>query len=247
MSQNKLIIEGGVSLQGEINISGAKNAALPIIAATLLASEPVKISNVPHLQDVTTSLELLGRMGVKFVIDEKLNVEVIANDVLRCEAAYDLVKTMRASILVLGPLLARYGEATVALPGGCAIGSRPVDLHIRGLEAMGAEIELENGYIKARTNGPLKGATIVFDTITVTGTENLIMAAVLAEGTSILKNAAREPEVEDLCHFLTTLGAKIKGVGTGTLVIEGVKKLHGGHYDVMPDRIEAGTYLAGRR
>ena len=245
MSQNKLIIEGGVSLQGEINISGAKNAALPIIAATLLASEPVKISNVPHLQDVTTSLELLGRMGVKFVIDEKLNVEVIANDVLRCEAAYDLVKTMRASILVLGPLLARYGEATVALPGGCAIGSRPVDLHIRGLEAMGAEIELENGYIKARTNGPLKGATIVFDTITVTGTENLIMAAVLAEGTSILKNAAREPEVEDLCHFLTTLGAKIKGVGTGTLVIEGVKKLHGGHYDVMPDRIEAGTYLAG--
>lgn len=242
---DKLIIRGGVPLEGEINISGAKNAALPILAATLLASEPVTISNVPHLHDVTTTLELLGQLGVGLVVNERMDVEADARDVNNFNAPYDLVKTMRASILVLGPLLARFGQADVSLPGGCAIGSRPVDLHIKGLRQMGADISVENGYIRARNNGRLKGATIVFDNVTVTGTENLLMAATLAEGTTILQNAAREPEVEDLAKFLITLGAKIEGAGTDTITIQGVERLAGGEYPVMPDRIEAGTYLTG--
>lgn len=240
---DKLIITGGASLAGEINISGAKNAALPILAATLLSGEPVTISNVPHLQDVTTTLELLGQLGVGLVVDEKMNVEANAREVNYFNVPYELVKTMRASILVLGPLLARFGEAKVSLPGGCAIGSRPVDLHIKALQNMGAEIMLENGYICAQNQGRLKGATIVFDTVTVTGTENILMAATLADGITTIKNAAREPEVEDLANFLTILGAKIKGAGTDTLIVEGVEKLGGGEYRVMPDRIEAGTYL----
>lgn len=245
MKNSKLLIKGGVTLNGEISISGAKNAALPIIAATLLASDPVTLSNVPHLQDVTTFLELLGRMGVKILVDERMKIEVHANHLERCEAAYDLVKTMRASILVLGPLLARYGKADVSLPGGCAIGSRPVDQHIKGLEAMGANIEIDNGYIKARIDGRLQGATIHFDMVTVTGTENILMAATLAEGRTIIQNAAREPEVSDLANFLNMLGAKISGIGTDTLVVDGVERLGGGAYEVLPDRIEAGTYLAG--
>ncbi len=240
---DKLIITGGASLSGEINISGAKNAALPILAATLLSGEPVTISNVPHLHDVTTTLELLGQLGVGLIVDEKMNVEADASGVNYFNAPYELVKTMRASILVLGPLLARFGEAKVSLPGGCAIGSRPVDLHIKALQSMGAEIVLENGYICAQNQGRLKGATIVFDTVTVTGTENILMAATLADGITTIKNAAREPEVEDLANFLTILGAKIKGAGTDTLIVEGVEKLGGGEYRVMPDRIEAGTYL----
>ena len=190
---DKLIIGGGVALDGEIRISGAKNAALPILASALLADEPVTIGNLPHLHDVTTMIELMGRMGVDLTIDEKMSVEINATTIKELTAPYELVKTMRASILVLGPLLAHFGKAEVSLPGGCAIGSRPVDLHIKGLEAMGADILVEDGYIKARTNGRLKGATIVFDVVTVTGTENLLMAAALAEGTTILKNAAREP------------------------------------------------------
>lgn len=241
---DKLLIKGGIALDGEIDISGAKNAALPILAATILATEPVRISNVPHLQDVTTMMELLGRMGVGLVLDEKMDVEVDARHIDSYVAPYDLVKTMRASILVLGPLLARFGSADVSLPGGCAIGIRPVDLHLKALQAMGAEIELENGYIKARTKSRLKGATILFDVVTVTGTENILMAAALAQGQTIIKNAAREPEVVDLANFLITLGAKIKGVGTSTLIIEGVEALGGGEYSVVADRIEAGTYLA---
>lgn len=242
---DKLIIKGGVPLSGSVCISGAKNAALPILAATLLASEPVTLSNVPHLHDVTTMLNLLGEMGAQFTVDDQFRITVDPRDITQFSAAYDLVRTMRASILVLGPLLARYGQACVSLPGGCAIGTRPVDLHIQGMRAMGADISLEHGYIKASVKGTLKGATIVFDTVTVTGTENLMMAAVLAEGVTVLKNAAREPEVEDLAHFLNHLGAKISGVGTDTLTIEGVKRLSGGiTYRILADRIEAGTYLA---
>ena len=244
ISMNKLLITGGYPLNGEIRISGAKNAALPILAATLLADEPVTISNVPHLRDITTTLELLGSMGAQFTVCEKLSIEVDTRYLHNHIAPYELVRTMRASILVLGPLLARYGEAIVSLPGGCAIGSRPVNLHIEGMQAMGADIQVENGYIKAKMNGRLKGAMIVFDTVTVTGTENLMMAATLAEGTTIIKNAACEPEVEDLANFLNMLGAKISGAGTDTLVIEGVEQLGGGKYSVLPDRIEAGTYLA---
>lgn len=240
---DKLIIAGGVPLEGEVRISGAKNAALPILAATLLPSGPVTVGNVPHLQDVTTTNELLGRMGVSVTIDEKLRVGVDPTTLRDCVAPYELVKTMRASILVLGPLLARFGHADVSLPGGCAIGARPVNIHVEGLRQMGADIRIENGFIRA-TASRLRGARIVLDTVTVTGTENLLMAATLAEGTTVLENAAREPEVVDLAQFLTAMGARIRGAGTDTITIEGVEKLHGDvHYDVMPDRIEAGTYL----
>ena len=239
---DKLLIEGGTRLNGDVTISGAKNAALPILAGTLLASEPVTVSNVPHLKDVTTMLSLLQMMGVKLTIDDQLNVEADASDVTRREAPYDLVKTMRASILVLGPLLARFGEADVSLPGGCAIGARPVNLHVAGLQAMGADVVVEDGFIKARADR-LKGAHIVFDTVTVTGTENLLMAAVLADGETVLENAAREPEVTDLAQFLIGMGAVINGIGSSTLQIEGVERLSGTRYRVLPDRIETGTYL----
>ena len=243
---DKLIITGGVPLRGEIRISGAKNAALPIMAATLLAEKPVILSNVPHLRDVTTTMELLGRMGVELTVDEYMNIEIDSNSIKDFHAPYDLVKTMRASILVLGPLLSRYGKADVSLPGGCAIGSRPVDLHINGMRALGANIAVENGYIKASVEGRLKGTTLILELVTVTGTENLMMAAVLAEGVTTIKNAAREPEVVDLANFLNQLGAKISGAGTDTITIEGVKELpHGGRYRVLPDRIVAGTYLVG--
>ena len=239
---SKLIINGGITLQGELRASGAKNAVLPILAATLLADGPVTIRNVPHLQDVTTTMELLGRMGVDLVVDEKMNIQVDPRSIHTFQAPYELVRTMRASILVLGPLLARFGQAEVSLPGGCAIGSRPVNLHIKGLEAMGADIKVENGYIRARA-GRLKGARIVLDLVTVTGTENLLMAAALAQGTTIIENAAREPEVVDLAACLNAMGARIEGAGTDTLVIDGVERLDGIHYQVLPDRIETGTYL----
>ncbi|PID43949.1 MAG: UDP-N-acetylglucosamine 1-carboxyvinyltransferase [Gammaproteobacteria bacterium] len=240
---DKLLITGGHPLEGEIRISGAKNSALPILAATLLADEPVTIGNLPHLQDVTTMIALLGRMGVDLVADENMGLQVKTGEIKEYRAPYELVKTMRASILVLGPLLAHFGRAEVSLPGGCAIGSRPVDLHLRGLEAMGAEIEVEQGYILAKKNGRLKGAHIFMDTVTVTGTENLLMAAALAEGQTVLENAAREPEVIDLAEFLIAMGADISGQGTATIVINGVQRLKGCHYNVMPDRIETGTFL----
>ncbi len=239
---DKLLITGGTTLSGNVTISGAKNAALPILAGTLLATEKVTIRNVPHLKDVTTMLSLLQMMGVQVTVDDHLSVEIDAGNVSNFEAPYDLVKTMRASILVLGPLLARFGEADVSLPGGCAIGARPVNLHVAGLQAMGAEIIVEDGFIKARAEG-LKGAHIVFDTVTVTGTENLLMAAVLADGETVLENAAREPEVLDLANFLTGMGAKIEGAGSSTMVIQGVTSLAGTEYSVLPDRIETGTYL----
>jgi UDP-N-acetylglucosamine 1-carboxyvinyltransferase len=241
-SMDKLSITGGKRLDGEIRIAGAKNAALPILAATLLAQEPVTIRNLPHLHDVTTMIELLGRMGVSLLVGDKLSVEIDATTLDHCIAPYDLVKTMRASILVLGPLVARFGEAEVSLPGGCAIGSRPVDLHIRGLEAMGATITVEDGYIRAKADR-LKGAHIFFDTVTVTGTENILMAATLADGETVLDNAAREPEVVDLAECLIAMGANITGHGTSTIRIQGIERLHGCHYDVLPDRIETGTYL----
>jgi len=239
---DKLLITGGIPLSGEIRISGAKNAALPILAATLLAETSSYVNNVPHLQDVTTMMNLLGRMGVELIVDEKLNIQADSNRVHTFAAPYELVKTMRASVLVLGPLLARFGEAHVSLPGGCAIGSRPVNLHIQGLTAMGADIQVENGYISAKAKR-LHGAKICMDLVTVTGTENLMMAATLAEGTTILENAAREPEVIDLAKCLISMGAKIEGVGSDTLHIEGVEKLSGTHYSILPDRIETGTYL----
>lgn len=239
----KLIIKGGHPLNGEIKISGAKNAALPILAASLLSSSPVQISNIPHLQDVTTIVSLLGQMGVNITLDERANIEIYADKLASFHAPYELVRTMRASVLVLGPLLSRFGEADVSLPGGCAIGTRPVDQHLKGMQAMGADIKIENGYIRAKAKR-LKGANIVMDIITVTGTENIMMAAVLAEGQTIIHNAAREPEVTDLANFLNTLGAKVSGAGTSTLVIDGVDTLGGGHYHVLPDRIETGTYLA---
>ncbi len=240
---DKFVITGGARLNGEIRISGAKNAALPILAATLLADGPVTIANVPHLQDITTTMELLGRLGVQFVLDDKMRVEVDASSVHDFIAPYELVKTMRASILVLGPLLARFGQAEVSLPGGCAIGSRPVNLHIAGLQAMGANIKVENGYIRADVDGRLKGAKLVMDLVTVTGTENLMMAATLADGTTYIENAAREPEVVDLANFLIAMGAKISGAGTDVIRIDGVARLHGAEYTVLPDRIETGTYL----
>ena len=239
---DKLIITGGKPLSGEIRISGAKNAALPIIVSTLLSDDPVLIRNIPHLHDITTTMELLGRMGVSLTMDEKMDVEVNPTTIKSYIAPYELVKTMRASILVLGPLLARFGEAEVSLPGGCAIGARPVNLHINGLEAMGADITVENGYIKAKCKR-LQGAKIVLDMITVTGTENLMMAACLADGITILENAAREPEVVDLAHCLNAMGAKVTGAGTDTITIEGVERMHGTTYDILPDRIETGTYL----
>ena len=239
---DKLQITGGVPLAGEVRISGAKNAALPILAGTLLADGPVTIANVPHLQDVTTTIELLGRMGVSVTVDEKMRVEVDNKTFDKPFAPYELVKTMRASILVLGPLVARYGAADVSLPGGCAIGARPVNIHVAGLQAMGAEINIEGGYIRARAKR-LHGARLVLDTVTVTGTENLMMAAALADGETIIENAAREPEVVDLARFLNAMGANITGAGTDKIVVHGVEKLHGCDYSVMPDRIETGTYL----
>jgi len=240
---DKLLITGGVSLQGEIRISGAKNAALPILMGALLADSPVRVGNVPHLHDITTTLELLGRMGVSLTVDERSGVVIDPSTLTDTEAPYDLVKTMRASILVLGPLLAKFGKADVSLPGGCAIGSRPVDLHLRGLEQMGAQIKVENGYIRATSGEGLKGAHILFDQVTVTGTENLMMAATLAKGKTIIENAAREPEVVDLANYLNSMGAKISGIGTATLEIEGVETLKGTEYKILPDRIETGTYL----
>ncbi len=239
---DKLQIHGGIRLAGEIRISGAKNATLPILAGCLLADGPVTVSNVPHLQDVTTMIELLGRMGVSVTVDERMRIEVDAATITDYFAPYQLVKTMRASILVLGPLLARFGSADVSLPGGCAIGARPVNIHVAGLQAMGADIHIENGYIKARA-GRLRGARLVLDTVTVTGTENLMMAATLAAGETVLENAAREPEVVDLANFLNAMGARIRGAGTDTIVIDGVERLHGTQYEVLPDRIETGTYL----
>jgi UDP-N-acetylglucosamine 1-carboxyvinyltransferase len=240
---DKLVIRGGRPLRGELRISGAKNAALPILAATLLSKELVTIRNLPHLHDVTTMIELLGCMGVGLTVDEKLSVEVDASTISEFSAPYALVKTMRASILVLGPMVAHFGRAHVSFPGGCAIGSRPVDIHLKGLEAMGATITVDGGYINASVEGRLHGAHIVMETVTVGGTENLMMAAALADGQTILENAAREPEVVDLAHCLIAMGAKISGHGTSTIVIDGVAELHGCTYDVMPDRIEAGTYL----
>jgi UDP-N-acetylglucosamine 1-carboxyvinyltransferase len=239
---DKLQIRGGVPLDGEVRISGAKNATLPILAGALLADGPVTIGNVPHLRDVTTMIELLGRLGASVTVDERMRIEVDPRTTRETFAPYDLVKTMRAAILVLGPLVARYGSADVSLPGGCAIGARPVNIHVAGLQAMGAEVHIENGYIKARS-GRLKGARIVLETVTVTGTENLMMAATLAEGRTILENAAREPEIVDLALFLNSMGANVTGQGTDTIVVEGVESLHGTSYDVLPDRIEAGTYL----
>ena len=239
---DKLIITGGEILEGEIRISGAKNAVLPIMAATLLADSPVTIRNIPHLHDVTTTMELLGRMGVHLTVDEKMDIVVDASTINSLYAPYELVRTMRSSILVLGPMLSRFGRADVSLPGGCAIGSRPVNLHIKGLQAMGAEVEVTNGYIKARVDR-LKAARLVMDIVTVTGTENLMMAATLADGTSVIENAAREPEVTDLANCLNCMGAKITGAGTDTIVVEGVERLSGTEYKVLPDRIETGTYL----
>ncbi|SFQ57559.1 UDP-N-acetylglucosamine 1-carboxyvinyltransferase [Halopseudomonas formosensis] len=238
------MITGGNRLDGEIRISGAKNSALPILAATLLADDAVTIANLPHLHDITTMIELFGRMGVQPVVGDKLNIEINPTSITTLVAPYELVKTMRASILVLGPMVAHFGYAEVALPGGCAIGSRPVDLHIRGLEAMGAEITVDGGYIKARApEGGLRGAHYSFDTISVTGTENIMMAATLAKGQTVISNAAREPEVVDLAECLIAMGAQIQGHGTDTITIEGVKRLHGARYSVMPDRIETGTFL----
>ncbi len=241
---DKLIITGGKPLSGELRISGAKNSALPILAATLLSTKPVRIGNIPHLHDITTTLELLGQMGVHLIVDEKMNIETDTNPVNNFEAPYELVRTMRASILVLGPLLTRFGQAHVSLPGGCAIGTRPVDIHLNGLQQMGAEIRVEGGYIHARASR-LKGSRLLLDQITVTGTENLMMAATLAEGTTIIENAAKEPEITDLAHFLNRMGAKISGMGTDIIVIEGVDQLgiDDLHYDILPDRIETGTYL----
>ncbi len=240
---DKLLIKGGVRLEGEIRISGAKNSGLPILAATLLAEGPMHICNLPHLNDITTMLTLLRSMGVGVTIDEHMCVEVDASSILEYEAPYELVKTMRASILVLGPMLSRFGQADVSFPGGCAIGSRPVDIHLRGLEAMGAIIDVDGGYIRARVDGRLKGAHIFMDTVTVGGTENLLMAAALADGRTILENAAREPEIVDLAECLNKMGAKITGAGTATITIDGVERLQGCTYSVMPDRIETGTFL----
>ena len=239
---DKLIITGGKPLSGEIRVSGAKNAALPILAATLLTDQRVIVGNIPHLHDITTTMELLGRMGVELVVDERLHIEVDSSSIREFFAPYELVKTMRASILVLGPLLTRFGQAVVSLPGGCAIGSRPVNLHIEGLAKMGAEIEVKGGFIHARASR-LKGAHLVMDLVTVTGTENLMMAATLAEGTTTIENAAREPEVVDLAQCLISMGAQIEGAGTDTIHVTGVQALSGTEYDVLPDRIETGTFL----
>jgi UDP-N-acetylglucosamine 1-carboxyvinyltransferase len=240
----RIQINGGVPLHGEVRISGAKNAVLPILVASLLGDGPSKVSNVPHLQDVTTTMELLGRMGAQLSVDDHMEIEIDPRSMEHYEAPYELVKTMRASILVLGPLVARYGRAVVSLPGGCAIGSRPVDLHLRGLQALGATVEVRNGNIEASAD-QLRGARIAMDTVTVTGTENILMAATLARGTTIIENAAQEPEVVDLADFLISMGAKIEGAGSNTITVEGVDNLKGTSYSVLPDRIETGTYLVG--
>ena len=240
---DKLIIQGGARLSGEIKISGSKNSGLPILAATILADSPMFLGNLPHLNDITTMLALLRCLGVGVTIDERMCIEVDPTQMTSYEAPYELVKTMRASILVLGPMLTKFGQADVSFPGGCAIGSRPVDIHLRGLEAMGAEIEVDGGYIRARAPNGLKGAHFFMETVTVGGTENLLMAAVLADGRTILENAAREPEIVDLAECLVAMGAKISGIGTDHLIIDGVTSLSGCRYDVMPDRIETGTYL----
>jgi UDP-N-acetylglucosamine 1-carboxyvinyltransferase len=243
---DKIIINGPCAIAGSVKISGAKNAALPLIFSSLLTDEPLKLTNIPHLQDVTTAMALLGRLGVKLELNEHLSINVQAAELTGCRAPYELVKTMRASILVLGPLLARLGKAEVSLPGGCAIGSRPVNLHIKGLEEMGAKIVIEEGYIKARIDRPsrrLKGTRIFMDLVSVTGTENIMMAAVLAEGTSFIENAAREPEVTDLADCLNAMGANITGAGTSEIRVEGVERLHGATHKVIADRIEAGTFL----
>ena len=239
---NKLIIRGGQPLSGQVRISGSKNAVLPILAGTLLSDGPVIVRNIPHLHDVTTTMELLGRMGVLLTIGEKMSIEVDPTMLENTFAPYELVKTMRASILVLGPLLARYGQAEVSLPGGCAIGARPVDMHLSGLEAMGAEIIVEQGYIKAKCKR-LKGARIVMDQVTVTGTENLMMAASLADGVTVIENAAREPEVVDLADFINAMGGQVEDAGSDMITIHGVENLQGCDYTVLPDRIETGTYL----
>ena len=237
------MIRGGSPLNGEIYASGAKNSALPILAASLLADSPLKVGNLPHLNDVTTMLELLGSMGVDVMLSDEMEVQVDTSSIHNLNARYELVKTMRASILVLGPLLAKFGQATVALPGGCAIGSRPVNLHIEAMRAMGAKIDIEEGNIKAKVNGRLKGAKIIFEPVSVTGTENVIMAASLADGVTVIENAAREPEVVDLANCLAAMGANIQGAGTDIITIEGVEKLEGASFSVMPDRVEVGTYL----
>ena len=240
---DKLIIHGGASIEGEVSISGAKNSALPILSATLLTDQPVTISNVPHLHDITTTIELLGLMGSRITVNERMHIEIDNAQINNFFAPYELVKTMRASILVLGPLLARYGKADVSLPGGCAIGSRPVNIHLQGLIAMGANITTDSGYIRAETKGRLKGVHLTLDIVTVTGTENLMMAATLADGLTIIENAAREPEVKDLANCLNKMGAKISGAGTDHIEIEGVESLHGTEHEILPDRIETGTYL----
>jgi UDP-N-acetylglucosamine 1-carboxyvinyltransferase len=240
---DQLLISGGAVLKGELRASGAKNSAVTILAASLLAKEPVTISNVPHLRDITTMIELLVSMGVEVVVDEKMNIEIHASTIKSLIAPYDLVRKMRASFLVLGPLLAHHGEAEVSLPGGCAIGPRPVDLHLRGLEALGATIEMKEGYVKAKVDGRLKGAHFIFDVSTVGGTEHIMMAAALAEGTTVLENCAREPEITDLADFLNAMGAKVSGQGTDTITIEGVESLSGCHHHVIADRVEAATYL----
>ena len=240
---DKLLIRGGSPLNGEIYASGAKNSALPIIASSLLADSPLRVGNLPHLNDVTTMLELLGSMGVDVMLSDEMEVQIDTSSIHNLNARYELVKTMRASILVLGPLLAKFGQATVALPGGCAIGSRPVNLHIEAMRAMGDEIDIEDGNIKAKVNGRLKGAKIIFEPVSVTGTENVIMAASLADGVTVIENAAREPEVIDLANCLSGMGANIQGAGTDIITIEGVEKLVGASFSVMPDRVEVGTYL----
>ncbi|OJZ17729.1 MAG: UDP-N-acetylglucosamine 1-carboxyvinyltransferase [Thiobacillus sp. 65-29] len=239
---DSLVIHGGNPLSGEVRISGAKNAALPILAASLLTADALRLGNVPHLKDISTMLALLGHMGVRVTLDERNQVTLSGESIPHKEAPYEMVKTMRAAILVLGPTLARFGDARVSLPGGCAIGSRPVDLHIKGLQAMGADIRIEHGYIHARCKR-LRGAPIVMDMVTVTGTENLMMAATLADGTTVLENAAREPEVVDLARCLVAMGAKIDGAGSDVITVHGVERLHGADYSVMPDRIETGTFL----
>ncbi|MEJ2090170.1 MAG: UDP-N-acetylglucosamine 1-carboxyvinyltransferase, partial [Gammaproteobacteria bacterium] len=240
---DKLLITGGRTLCGDLRVSGAKNSALKILAGSLLTEEPVSIGNVPHLHDVTTMIELLGCLGVDVIVDEKMRVEVAATNLKSLRAPYELVKTMRASFVVLGPLLSRFGRAEVSLPGGCAIGARPVDQHLKGLEALGANIEVEEGYVRASVDGRLRGAEVTFDLVTVGGTENVLMAATLAEGRTRIMNAACEPEIVDLGNFLNAMGARISGHGTGTIVVEGVERLGGCAFDVMPDRVEAGTYL----
>ena len=240
---DKLLIEGGRRLDGQLKISGAKNSALPILAATLLTEEPVGIANAPHLHDVTTMIELLGCLGAEVMIDEKLKVEVLARQLTELRAPYELVKTMRASFLVMGPLLARFGMAEVSLPGGCAIGARPVDQHLKGFQALGAEIILEDGYVRACSDGPLRGGEVVMDMVTVGGTENVMMAASLAEGTTVIRNAACEPEIVDLGEFINRMGGRVTGHGSPEITIDGVTRLHGCEYQVMPDRVETGTYL----